>query len=128
MVPRDKVTTLPADASWEDMVRTVAASPFSRLPVFDAAAGRMVGVLRVKDLVNRYVTEGPLPIARLMRPLVEIDESLPADQVLTRLREKRVHLAVLIDDSRKVTGLITIQDLLGALLGSGGVEAMKAAR
>jgi CBS domain containing-hemolysin-like protein len=126
MVPRDRVTTLPADASWDDMVRTVAASPFSRLPILDAGTDRIIGVLRVKDLVNRYVTEGPLPLSRLMRPLIELDASLPADEVLTRLRERRVHLAILTDGASRMVGLITIQDLLGELLGHGSPAPRKA--
>jgi len=126
MVPRDRMTTLPLDASWNEVVQTVAASPFSRLPITDPASGRIEGMLRVKDLVDRYVAEGPLPLDRLLRPLVELREDLPADQVLTRLRERRMHLAVLVDAAGIVTGLITIQDLLGELLGHGGQEPARA--
>lgn len=122
MVPRVRMTTLPLDAPWDDVVRLVAASPFSRLPVTDPATGRIVGMLRVKDLVDRYVAEGQLPLARLIRPVVELSEALPADQVITRLREHRMHLAVLVDEAGAATGLITIQDLLGELLGNGGAE------
>jgi CBS domain containing-hemolysin-like protein len=127
MVPRARMTTLGLDASWEDVVRTVSGSPFSRLPVTDPASGRIVGMLRVKDLVVRYVSEGPLPLARLMRPIVELREDLAADRVITRLRERRMHLAVLVDHTGDVTGLITIQDLLGELLGHVGPEPPRAA-
>ena len=128
MVPRDRMITLPADASWDDVVRTVAGSPFSRIPVTDPATGRFVGMLRVKDLVDRYVAEGPLPLARLVRPLVELSEELPADQVITQLRDRRMHLAVLADASGQVTGLITIQDLLSELLGHEPPDTAKARR
>ena len=122
MVPRDRMITLPLDASWDEVVRTVAASPFSRLPVTEPATGQVVGMLRVKDLVERFVSEGPLPLDRLVRPLVALREDLPADQVIARLREHRMHLAVLVDAAGALTGLITIQDLLGALLGQGAQE------
>ena len=45
----------------------------------------------MKDLVDRYVAEGPLPLDRLMRPVVFVQDSLAADRVVTQLREKRVH-------------------------------------
>jgi CBS domain containing-hemolysin-like protein len=117
MVPRDRMTTLGLDATWDNVVRTVAASPFSRLPVTDPATGRVVGMLRVKDLVERYVAEGPHAIERLVRPVLELRDDLPADQVISRLREHRMHVAMLVDAAGRVAGLITIQDLLNELLG-----------
>ena len=117
------MTTLDVGASWDDVVQTVSASPFSRLPVADPATGRIVGMLRVKDVLDRFVVEGPRPLADLMRPVVELREDLPADQVITQLRQYRMHLAILVDQTGKATGLITIQDLLGELLGQGTAEA-----
>jgi magnesium and cobalt exporter, CNNM family len=116
MVPRDRLTMVAIDAGWDDVVRTVAASPFSRLPVYRGSPDRIVGTLRVKDLVERYVTEGPLPLDRLVRPTVHVPGHLTADRAIALLREKRLHQAVVVDDQGRATGLITIQDLLGALL------------
>lgn len=126
MVPRARMTTLPRSATWDDVVRTVSASPFSRIPVLDPDTDRVVGMLRVKDLVDRYVAEGPQPLDRMIRPLVTLRQDLPADQVLAQLREHRMHLAALVDAAGQVTGLITIQDLLGELLGHGGTEPVRA--
>jgi CBS domain containing-hemolysin-like protein len=79
----------------------------------------IIGVLRVKDFVERYVSEGPAPIERLLRPVVRMAESLPADRVVTELRERRAHSAVVIDSQGRAAGLITMQDVLGELLGQG---------
>jgi len=106
------------DAPWDEVVRTVAASPYSRLPVYHGAPEVVVGILRVKDLVDRYVVEGPLPLDRLMRPVVFVQDSLAADRVVTQLREKRVHSAIVTGAAGRAVGLITIQDVLGELLGT----------
>ena len=58
MVPREQLTMLELARRWEDVVRIVAASPFSRLPVYRGSTGRDLGTLRVKDLVDRYVRRG----------------------------------------------------------------------
>jgi CBS domain containing-hemolysin-like protein len=72
----------------------------------------------VKDLASHYVSDGrPAPLERLIRPVERIRESLPADQVLAALRDRRAHQAVVVDDTDRVIGLITIQDVLGAFLG-----------
>ena len=118
MVPLDRITMLRLDAPWDEVVRTVAASPYSRLPVYNGAPEVVVGILRVKDLVDRYVVEGPLPLDRLMRPVVFVQDSLAADRVVTQLREKRVHSAIVTGAAGRAVGLITIQDVLGELLGT----------
>jgi CBS domain containing-hemolysin-like protein len=123
MVPRDKLTALPLDAGWEDVLRTVASSPFSRLPVYRGSLEAIVGTLRVKDLVQRYVREGPLPLERLIRPILQLPETLTADRVIALLRERRAHHAVVVDAGGRAVGVITIQDVLGELLGPPAVAA-----
>ena len=113
-----------ARATWEEVVTTVAASPFSRLPVYRGTRDHIVGLLRVKDLVDRYVVEGPLPLERLMRPVVQVPATLAADRVLALLRERRVHAAVVADATGRALGLITIQDVLTELLGSAARPAV----
>jgi len=119
MVPLASLTMLPIDLAWPDVVRTVAASPFSRLPVYRATPQDIIGTLRVKDLVRRYITHGPADLRFLMRPVVRVPHDVPADRVVSVLRERRAHQAVVVDTADRPIGLITIQDLLEALVGSG---------
>jgi CBS domain containing-hemolysin-like protein len=118
MVPHERMTMLQIDTPWPDVVRLVAATPFSRIPVYRESPHRITGMLRVKDLVGRYVAEGPVPLERLVRPVAEVRHDLPADRVVTALRERRVHQAVVVDAPGHAIGLITIQDVLGELLGT----------
>jgi putative hemolysin len=117
MVPINRLTMLRLDTPWPEVMRVVAASPFSRIPVYQDAPERITGTLRVKDLVTRYVAEGPLPLERLIRPVAELAHDLPADRVLSVLRERRMHQAVVVDRPGHAIGVITIQDVLSELLG-----------
>jgi magnesium and cobalt exporter, CNNM family len=123
MVPLARLTMLPIDLAWDDVVRTVAASPFSRLPVYRAAPSDIVGTLRVKDLVSRYVTHGPTDLRFLIRPVVRVPRDLPADRVVSVLRERRAHQAIVVDAADQPVGLITIQDIIEALVGAGALRA-----
>jgi CBS domain containing-hemolysin-like protein len=118
MVPRERMTMVEVSAPWEETLRTVIASPFSRLPVFRGSVDHVVGTLRVKDLVERYAMQGTVRVERLMRPVVHLIEDLPADRALGVLRERRAHSAIVSDANGRTAGLITIQDLLGELLGA----------
>jgi CBS domain containing-hemolysin-like protein len=119
MVPLDRLTMLELGTAWEEVVRLVAASPYSRLPVYRGARDQIVGTLRVKDLLHEYVTGGEPPaIERLLRPVVWIAHDVPADRVITILRDRRTHQAVVTDASGRASGLLTIQDVLAAFLGT----------
>ena len=120
MVPRDRLTMIDVAASWPAALDVVAASPFSRLPAFRGTREQIVGILRVKDLVHRYIAAGPpATVETLLRPFVRVPAALPGDQVITLLREKRAHLAGVVDDAGVVIGFIAIQDVLGEFLGPG---------
>jgi CBS domain containing-hemolysin-like protein len=131
MVSRSRLTMLEIGAPWEDVLRTVSGTSFSRLPVYRGTPDRIVGMLRVKDLVDRYVSVGPLPLDRLIRPVIRLPEHLSADKVLAELRERRSHSAIVVDGNGAAVGLVTVQDVLGELLNpqllaagpQGGVEA-----
>ena len=123
MIPLAKLTMLPADLPWDELVRRVSASPFSRLPVYRGALDQIIGTLRVKDLVRRYVSHGPIELRQLVRPLVRIPHDVPADRVVSVLRDRRAHQAIVVDAGDRPVGLITIQDVLEALVGTGAARA-----
>jgi CBS domain containing-hemolysin-like protein len=107
---------LHVDTSWDEVLRTVATTSFSRLPVYRGTRERVVGMLRVKDLVAHFAAAGPVPLERLARPISGVPADLPADGVVTLLRDRRTHQGVVVDASGCALGLVTIQDVLDELL------------
>lgn len=124
MVPLPKLTMVRADTPWPELVRIVTTSPFSRLPVYRDSPENVIGTLRVKDLVYQYVMDGAgAPVEQLARPVVRVPADLAADRVIALLRERRVHQAVVTDTAGLVIGLITIQDVIGAVLNTAAPRA-----
>lgn len=117
MVPRDRLAWVDADLPSPEVLRVVASSPYSRLPVHNAATDRLVGVLHTKDVVMAYVAGRALSTADLLRPIVRVPADLPADRLLTFLREQRTHQAFVGPASGRVEGLVTLEDVVGELLG-----------
>lgn len=122
MVPRARLTMLNADTPWTDVVRVVAASPFSRLPVYKGSPDNILGVIRVKDLVRRFVSDGPIALEKLARPLPRLRIDLPADRIISEFRARRAHLSLVVDQQDQVVGLVTIHDVIGELLGKGAAR------
>jgi putative hemolysin len=117
MVPRSRLAGIDASLPFEEVLRIVAASPYSRLPVYQASIDNIVGILHTKDVVMRYVRAGGLSVASLMRPIVRVPDTMAADRLLTFLRERRSHQALVVDVSDLIVGLITLEDVVAELLG-----------
>jgi CBS domain containing-hemolysin-like protein len=118
MVPRARLAGIDATTPFHEVLRIVAASPYSRLPVFRGSLDDVVGMLHTKDVVSGFV--GPQPrnsVAPLIKPIVRVQASMPADRLLTFLRERRTHQALVVDDGARVVGLITVEDVVAELLG-----------
>jgi putative hemolysin len=117
MVPRARLAALDASMPFQDVLRVVASSPYSRLPVYRGSLDTVVGMLHLKDVVMRFVQSGRLNVASLLRPVIRVPDSMAADQLLAFLRERRSHQALVVDATDTMVGLITLEDVVGELLG-----------
>jgi CBS domain containing-hemolysin-like protein len=117
MVPRARLAPIGADTPVNEVLRVAAASPYSRLPVYRGSLDNIVGILHIKDVVTRYVHSGALTVSSLLRPIVRVPDTMPADRLLAFLRERRSHQALVVDTSGAVAGLITLEDVVAELLG-----------
>jgi CBS domain containing-hemolysin-like protein len=96
----------------------VATSPYSRLPVYRGSLDRVIGILHTKDVVLDSIGDHPrASLAALLRPIMRVRETMPADRLLAFLRERRSHHALVEDDGGRISGLITLEDVVGELLG-----------
>ena len=118
MVPRGRLAAIEIATPLSDVLRIVATSPYSRLPVYRRAIDDIAGILHTKDVVTHFLEHGRSgTLAGLIRPILRVPDSMPADRLLGFLRERRSHQALVVDASAVVVGLITLEDVLGELLG-----------
>ena len=114
MTPRPDVVWLDLESDEAEIIRTVVESPYSRFPVGQGSIDRVVGVVRAKELLA-----APSPrdlVARSHPPLLAL-ETTPALQALERFRRAGEHFAVVVDEYGGTAGVITLQDILEAIVG-----------
>ena len=117
MVPRERLAAIDVSTPFEQVLKVVAASPYSRLPVYRETLEHVLGILHTKDVVTNFVQRGMGSVTTLLRPIVRVRDTIPADRLLAFLRERRSHQALVLDEHGRVAGLITLEDVLGELLG-----------
>ncbi len=117
MVPRGRLAAIEASLPFEEVLRVVTSSPYSRLPVYRGSIDNIIGILHTKDVVMQYVKAGGLSVASLLRTIVRVPDTMAADRLLAFLRERRSHQALVVDVHGIVVGLITLEDVVAELLG-----------
>ena len=116
MTPRTRIVWLDAACSYDENLADMRATPYSRYPVFRGSDSDVLGVLEVKSLLDRLGSENPA-LFNSLRPAVFVSESTHALKLLEIFREEQQSLALVVDEYGDVTGMVTLNDLMGAVLG-----------
>ncbi|WP_448129889.1 hemolysin family protein [Stenotrophomonas rhizophila] len=116
MTPRNRIAWLDTQADPEKNIATMRENEFSRYPVFRDNDQDIVGVLEVKSLVTRLVRDDHSLFQNLREPLY-VSESTHAMKLLEIFREEQQSMALVVDEYGEIQGLVTISDLMGAVVG-----------
>lgn len=114
-MPVDRVLYTRVGTTPEELERLSHESGFSRFPVMDSEQ-RIIGYLHVKDALDAAPRDVPFPVSAL-RPIARVRAATPLDDVLTALRRSRTHLAAVLDEDGRLSGMVTMEDVLRELVG-----------
>lgn len=133
MVPRPDIFSLPADMPLEEAAGRVVEDQHSRIPVYDAQRGpeHIIGVLYAKDMARlmyvrfmnlRKAGSPPPPysavqVRHIMRDVLVVPETKPLTDLLTEFKQRRRHLAVVVDEFGSTVGVVTVEDVLEQVVG-----------
>ncbi len=101
----------------EEIRRQIAESPFERIIVCRGGLEHIVGVLRTSDLLKPALEGTPLDIEKALRPPLYVPESVTTTQLLENFRTARMQIALIVDEYGELEGLVTLTDVLTAIVG-----------
>ncbi|MGQ4583836.1 CNNM domain-containing protein [Lysobacter sp. F60174L2] len=117
MTPRTRISWLDADAPLDENLAAMRQSPFSRFPVLRGSDQDVVGVVEAKSLLRALAPGVPIDLFGDMREALFVSESTHALKLLEIFREEQQSLALVVDEYGDVTGLVTVNDVMGAVIG-----------
>ncbi len=117
ITPRATMVALDVNASIEANWAKVAASPHSYFPVYDEVPDRMIGVISVKSLWLNRDAGKDTDLRSLLVPPLFLPEGMSAVRALARMRQNLSNLALVIDEYGGIEGLVTLHDVLRAIVG-----------
>ena len=118
MVPRPDIEALPYDAPLSELVEKAAFGRYTRYPVYEGDLDHVLGAVHIKDLF-RSAKEGPenFDIRPLIRDCLVVPENKPIEQILREFQQRKLQMAIVIDEWGSVEGLITIEDIIEEIVG-----------
>jgi putative hemolysin len=119
LVPRVDIVAIEVEEASSRVVELALTHGYSRIPVYEGSIDQIVGIIYIRDLVW-YLQEGTLnkiTLRELIRSTMFVPESKRVYELLTEFQERRVHIAIVVDEYGGTAGLVTIEDLLEEIVG-----------
>ena len=117
MVPRTDMVCLEVIDTVQDSISTIKREQYTRYPVIQDSKDHVVGMVNTKQLFLQFEEIADAPLSEVMHPVLSVSEAIPVKQLLKRMQQERVHIAILIDEFGGTSGMVTIEDILEEIVG-----------
>lgn len=116
MRPRIDIFSLDVKASFSDVVKEITKAGHSRIPVYEDSLDKILGILYVKDLLP-YLDKKTVKWQELMREPFFVPENKKLDDLLKEFQDKKVHLAIVVDEYGGTSGIVSLDDIIEEIIG-----------
>ena len=116
MRPRIDIFALDSKLKSEEILKSITATNYSRIPVFDENLDKIIGVLHIKDLLP-FLDKKEFQWKELLREPLFIPENKKLDDLMLEFQEKKVHLAIVVDEYGGTSGLVSLEDVIEEIVG-----------
>ncbi|RPH05482.1 MAG: DUF21 domain-containing protein [Alphaproteobacteria bacterium TMED93] len=117
MIHRKDIFSLNINLSEKELLKKVKKTNFSRLPIWDKNTENIIGVILVKDLLKTLIEEKKFSIKKILQKPLFIPETTNLLNQLNTFKDKKKHMAFVVDEYGVLQGLITLEDILEEIVG-----------
>lgn len=117
MTPKKDMVSIDVDSKFDDILDKVLESGYSRLPVYKGNQDNIIGIINMKDLLNLSFNKELVVLQDIIYPAVFFPETKKVSELLKEFQKGHTHIALVRDSNNRLTGLITLEDLLEEIVG-----------
>lgn len=117
MIPRADIFAADETTPLKKLAGMMGKSGHSRVPVFRKTLDDVIGFVHIKDVTAGLVDDKPVLIPDILRKLLFVPPSMPVTRLLLQMRQKRQHMALVVDEFGGIDGLVTIEDVVEEIVG-----------
>ena len=117
MTARVDIIAIDIDDPWEEILRTIDSSPYSRIPVYEDSIDHVIGILSLNRFLKAMIDKDKVEIRSLLLPTCYVYKTMKLPAVLSSLRNAQQHIAVVTDEYGGTLGVVSMEDVLEQLVG-----------
>lgn len=117
MVPATDLISININTPIQEVLNVFSEFYFTRIPVYEGTPDNIIGMVHLKDVFGVLLNHEETSLKNLVRPILFIPESVKVNQLLRELRQKHMHIAIVLNEHGSVTGLVTLEDVLEEIVG-----------
>lgn len=117
MIPRTRMVAAPVDLPSDELLKLLAESPFSRLPLYSESVDKIVGLVHLKDLLCLHRHDHPQDVRQIMREVQFLFENTAVEEAFFRLQQQQYNVAIVLDEYGGTAGMVTLEDLIEEIFG-----------
>lgn len=120
MIPKEKVTFINIEDSKEEIAEKIKTYKYTRMPVYKETIDNIIGIFNIKDIALEYTKSNhiKLDINKFLRKVIVVSKNEKVAEVLRTMQLNEQHMVIVVDDKRKVVGMVTMEDILEKLVGN----------
>lgn len=117
MVPRTKISAIELTSSKEDVIQKIISEGYSRSPVYDEVIDKIVGIVHAKDILPLVTGNTEWSLVDIIRKPYFVPETKRLNDLLSELQQKRIQIAIVIDEFGGTAGMVTLEDIVEEIVG-----------
>lgn len=117
MIPRADIVAVPIDTSQADLLAILSKEQYSRIPVYRETLDDVVGTIHVKDILGCLINNKAMEIKNLLRDVPIVSPSMHILDLLLMMKQMKRHMALVVDEYGGIDGLVTVNDIIEAIVG-----------
>jgi len=117
MVPRTKIMGVELSTPKREVVDKIIAEGYSRLPVYDDIIDKIIGIVHAKDLLPLLAENREWTLSDIIRKPYFVPETKKINDLLSELQQKRIQIAIVIDEFGGTAGMVTLEDIVEEIVG-----------
>jgi len=120
MTRRMDIVGISVDSTFDEVIKVIDEERFTRIPVYQGTIDNIIGILHVKDFI-RFLNKGnkeSFDLKKIIKPPYFVPESKKTDELFRELKQRKNHIAVVIDEFGGTAGIVTMEDLIEEIVGN----------
>lgn len=117
MVPRTKISGIELSSAKEEVIEAIIGEGYSRMPVYDDVIDKIVGIVHAKDILPLLAGNSEWALSDIIRKPYFVPETKKINDLLSELQQKRIQIAIVLDEFGGTAGMVTLEDIVEEIVG-----------